>query len=51
MQELLSVRELQLVDEINGACSPLLRLEPVPDPPSDGRTPPLQVQTPGCLCG
>ena len=41
------MRELQLVDEINGACSPLLRLEPVADPPSDGPAVPLQVRTRG----
>ena len=44
------MRELQLVDEINGACSPLLRLVPVPDPPSNDPAIPLQVRAPLCAC-
>ena len=42
-QGMLSPRELDLVQEINGACAPLLRIEPVADPPSAGPAAPLQV--------
>ena len=41
---MLSPRELELVVEINCACSPLLRIDPVPDPPSAGPATPLQVR-------
>ncbi len=48
---MLSPRELELVEEINCACSPLLRIDPVPDPPSAGPTTPLQVRPPArTLC-
>ena len=43
---MLSPRELELVDEINCACSPLLRIDPVPDPPSAAPARTLQVRPP-----
>ncbi len=51
VQDMLSPRELELVEEINCACSPLLRIDPVPDPPSAGPATPLQVRPPArTLC-